>query len=179
MALTICWSDCFLSPCLSLWLKLTVCNYQSGHPSFCPPSTRFIWSLPLVCLSVRNERNLQQKQQLAGGPMSHDALHGAHHPALAPHLAFYCVRSSTITFTFADTHLFYAAERLACVHAVDNDNHRQINSPQAETDRRPWYWHVNHCTVCNMHRKWSSRDSWVWWEVLRSVLSKAILYIWC
>ncbi len=99
----------FLSPSFCHSASLTVHNYQSDHPStspsvYPPPYTPHLVS-PSVCLSVRNERNLQQKQQLAGGPMSHDAVRGARRAPHTPHLAFYCVRSSTITFAFTDAHL--------------------------------------------------------------------------
>lgn len=52
-----------------------------------PPPISLLWSLSI---GARNERNLQQKQQLAGGPMSHDALHGECHARHTLHLVHYC-----------------------------------------------------------------------------------------
>lgn len=86
--------------CLSVWLSIHLSPLSDPHPSIC-----LIWSLSLS-LSVRNERNLQQKQQLAGGLMSHDILHTTH-PTFSLLL---CVRRSTIRFAFTDTHLIYTEQ---------------------------------------------------------------------
>lgn len=130
---------------LSCCLKLT--GYQSGHPSFSPfclpPHTPHLVS-PSVCLYVRNERNLQQKQQLAGGPMSHDALHRARCAPDAPHLAFYCVRARSHTFNL------YRLVIAWTMTATDVSIHYRIlerggvGGLRGGTDRCPWYADGNH-----------------------------------
>lgn len=116
-----------------LWLKITVYNDESGRWSVYPPPHTHMPQLisPSVHLSVRNERNLQQKQQLAGGPMSHDARHGGNAVCHSPHISAFIVSGAqTIARTFTVAHLFCTAERLACGRGMDNDGHRHINSPR-------------------------------------------------
>lgn len=130
--------------CTSVWSSIQL----SPLSALCTPSTHTHGSFGLslcLCLSIRNERNLQQKQQLAGGPMSHDALHGARRALQASHSAFYCVGSSTITFAFTDTHLIFTDWRVAwTMTATDRSVHHSEAGGGAETDRHPWFWHVNH-----------------------------------
>lgn len=109
--------------CTSVWSSIQLSPLSAP----CTPSTHTHGSFGLslcLCLSIRNERNLQQKQQLAGGPMSHDALHGARRALQASHSAFYCVGSSTITFAFTDTHLIFTDWRVVMawtMTATDTD----------------------------------------------------------
>ena len=127
-------SDC-LTFCLPLSVPLPQTNCTSVWSSIhlSPPSVPPVKPTPhlvspSVCLSVRNERNLQQKQQLAGGPVSHDALHGARRAPNAPHLAFLLCRelNNHICIHRHTSNLY----RPACGRGMDNDSHRCINSPQ-------------------------------------------------
>lgn len=69
-------------------------------------------------IAVRNERNLQQKQQLAGGPMSHDALHGEYHARPTPY-------QGCNDWICTDGHGY----RPVCSHSMDKDSHGCIDSP--------------------------------------------------
>jgi len=140
-----------LQPTLSLSASQTACL-----PSFCvffirlviPPQTHSHASFGLsLCLSLCQEWE-ESAAEAAGrwADVPGCTAWGATCATHASHLAFYCVRGSTITFAFTHAHLFCTAEGPACGLGVNNDSHECVNTlrgrerPAADTQT----WSVPH-----------------------------------
>lgn len=173
--LTICVSICLFSWLshhhlvtlfLSLCLKLTVYNYQPGHPStspsVCPPTPTVHASFGLsLCLPLRQEWEESAAEAAAGRWANVPRCTARGTPcATRPTFSLLLCQglNNHIRIHRHTSHLY----RLARGHSMDNDSHRCINSPQwilgrggqrlwGETDRRPRYMLTTY-VQCVTHR---------------------------